>query len=94
MVQICCPELALRKSSFWTKAKDDILRANFNEHMRLDLMLLALAVGSRSERRIKARLRELDLWRFAAKEEQSHLGQSMRANRVRTIAAKKATEFA
>lgn len=74
MTVVYCPELVPLRSKFWTKEKDDILRRGFNEVVRVDLTLLALSVGlsacDHNVRRVRNRLRELDLLKHSFAREQ------------------------
>jgi hypothetical protein len=53
----------LLKSEFWTKAKDDHLRAFYNDRVKVDPAILALTLhaGGQGTRRVINRLIELGL---------------------------------
>lgn len=50
----------LMKSAFWTRQRDEILRAYYNDRVKVDPAMLALTIGC-IERRVINRLSELGL---------------------------------
>jgi hypothetical protein len=52
--------MVVERTKFWTKERDDFLRANYGEHMRVDPLLLAINLG-KPVQIVLARLSQLGL---------------------------------